>query len=147
MDFNQLYDWLSSNSVYFHQFEIWIFFGYQPYPKWWVKGHISNIVWYIYCKKKLYIIIKLSYTKQFSFAYRPFHKVEWVNWSLHVTFNDISVIYVTAHRCAGGLKNIDLRSGSHTMDISYGSLTGTPFLRFSVAFYDAHGDTEDLFSS
>ena len=32
---------------------------------------------------------------------------------LNVTINDISVIYVTAHRCAGGLeKKLDLRSGS-----------------------------------
>ena len=31
----------------------------------------------------------------------------------NVTINDISVIYVTAHRCAGGLKKLDLRSGSH----------------------------------
>ena len=38
--------------------------------------------------------------------------VEW-NWLFNVTINDISVIYVTAHRCAGGLKKkLDLRSGS-----------------------------------
>ena len=30
--------------------------------------------------------------------------VEW-NWLFNVTINDISVIYVTAHRCAGGLKH------------------------------------------
>ena len=30
----------------------------------------------------------------------------------NVTINDILVIYVTAHRCAGGLKKLDLRSGS-----------------------------------
>ena len=36
-----------------------------------------------------------------------------VNWLFNVTMNDISVIYVTAHRCAGGLKKkCDLRSGS-----------------------------------
>ena len=36
-----------------------------------------------------------------------------VNWFFNVTINDISVIYVTAHRCAGGLKKkLDLRSGS-----------------------------------
>ena len=35
------------------------------------------------------------------------------NWLFNVTINDISVIYVTAHRCAGGLKKkLDLRSGS-----------------------------------
>ena len=36
-----------------------------------------------------------------------------MNWLFNVTINDISVIYVTAHRCAGGLKKkFDLRSGS-----------------------------------
>ena len=35
-----------------------------------------------------------------------------VNWLFNVTINDISVIYVTARRCAGGLKKLDLRSGS-----------------------------------
>ena len=39
-------------------------------------------------------------------------KVE-LNWLFNVTINDISVIHVTAHRCAGGLKKkLDLRSGS-----------------------------------
>ena len=32
-------------------------------------------------------------------------QVGWLNWLFNVTINDISVIYVTAHRCAGGLKN------------------------------------------
>ena len=35
-----------------------------------------------------------------------------VNWLFNVTINDISVVYVTTHRCAGGLKKWDLRSGS-----------------------------------
>ena len=36
-----------------------------------------------------------------------------VDWLLNVTFNDISVIYVTTLRCAGRLKKkFDLRSGS-----------------------------------
>ena len=36
---------------------------------------------------------------------------EW-DWLLNVTCNDISVMYVTVHRCAGGLKKkLDLRSG------------------------------------
>ena len=36
-----------------------------------------------------------------------------VNCLFNVTINDISVIHVTAHRCAGGLKKkLDLRSGS-----------------------------------
>ena len=38
---------------------------------------------------------------------------EWVSWLLNVTFNDISVIYVTAQRCTGGLKKkLNLWSGS-----------------------------------
>ena len=42
-----------------------------------------------------------------------------LKWLFNVTINDISVIYVTAHRCAGGLKKkLDLRSGSHAIDIS-----------------------------
>ena len=32
---------------------------------------------------------------------------EW-DWMLNDTCKDISVIYVTAHRCAGGLKKLDL---------------------------------------
>ena len=41
-----------------------------------------------------------------------FSEVRWI-WSLSVIFNDISVIYVTAHRCAVGLKKkLNLRSGS-----------------------------------
>ena len=42
-------------------------------------------------------------------------KLSWVelNWLFNVTINDISVIYVTAHRCAGWLKKkLDLQSGS-----------------------------------
>ena len=38
-----------------------------------------------------------------------------MNWLFNVTINDISVMYVTAHRYAGGLKKkltLDLRSGS-----------------------------------
>ena len=33
-------------------------------------------------------------------------ELDWIglNWLFNVTINDISVIYVTAHRCAGGLK-------------------------------------------
>ena len=42
--------------------------------------------------------------------------IQWwgkVNWLFNVTINDISVIYVTAHRCAGVLKKkLDLRSSS-----------------------------------
>ena len=36
-----------------------------------------------------------------------------LNWLFNVTINDISVIHVTAHRSAGGLKKkLNLRSGS-----------------------------------
>ena len=44
----------------------------------------------------------------------PGHDVlSWVELVCNVTVNDISVIHVTAHRCAGGLKKkLDLRSGS-----------------------------------
>ena len=36
-----------------------------------------------------------------------------MNWLLNVTINDISVIYVTAHTCAGGLKKkLDMRADS-----------------------------------
>ena len=48
-----------------------------------------------------------------------FHS-EWsgVYWLLNVTFSVISVIYVTAHRCLGGLKKkLDLWLGSHAIDI------------------------------
>ena len=34
------------------------------------------------------------------------------DWLLKVSCNDISVIYVTAHRCTGGLKKLNLLSGS-----------------------------------
>ena len=54
-------------------------------------GHISEI------KKKIEHMEMLS----------------WDELVVNVTINDISVIYVTAHRCAGGLKKkLDLRSGS-----------------------------------
>ena len=53
-----------------------------------------------------------EFIKLYSFI--PSQKsVVMVNWLFNViTINDISVIYVTAHRCAGGLKKLDLRSGS-----------------------------------
>ena len=45
---------------------------------------------------------------------------------LNVTFNDISVIRVTAHRCAGGLKKLDLRSDSHAIDLNVPVQATTP---------------------
>ena len=75
-----------------------------------------------------------------------------VNWLFNVTINDISVIYVTAHRCAGELKKkLDLRSGSQRhrhfvgfLNVSvqaptrgqYGYSEKQPNL---VAFYDTLG--------
>ena len=66
-------------------------------------------------------------------------------------------LYMTANRCAGGLKKLNLQRVSHAIDISYGFLTylskhrhGENLLTviprsrpISVAFYDAHNDTED----
>ena len=46
-----------------------------------------------------------------------------MNWLLNVTINDSSVLYVTAHRWAGGLKKLDLRSGAHAIYILKGFLT------------------------
>ena len=80
-----------------------------------------------------------------------------VNWLFNVTINDISVIYVTAHRCAGGLKKLDLRSGSqrHRHFVGFFNVPvlaptrDHPFYmvipthRHLVAFYDHAGDTED----
>ena len=88
-----------------------------------------------------------------------------VNWLFNVTINDISVIYVTAHRCAGGLKKkFDLRSDSqrHRHFVGFFNVsvlaptrvTGPPFLNGDsetppnlVAFYDHAGDTEDTLST
>ena len=44
---------------------------------------------------------------------KVFRRTVELSWLFNVTINDISVIYVTAHRCAGGLKKkLDLQSGS-----------------------------------
>ena len=84
------------------------------------------------------------------------------NCLFNVTINDISVIYVTAHRCAGGLKKFDLRLNSqrHRHFVGFFNVartstdTGPPFLYGDsdtpphlVAFYDHFGDTEDTFST
>ena len=79
-----------------------------------------------------------------------------VDWLLNVTINDISVIYVKAHRYAGGLnKKLDLRSGSqrhYRHFVGFFNVTcpskhrhGTTLFTviprnrsISVAFYDAH---------
>ena len=92
--------------------------------------------------------------------------IEW-DWLLNVTCNDISVIYVTANTCTGGLKNKLNRStggnwtygrASDAIDISNGSLTclsehglGPPFVwlfretaHFSRLLRHAR-DTDDLY--
>ena len=74
-----------------------------------------------------------------------------MNWLSNVTINDISVIYVTAQLCAGGLKKVlDLRLGSQRHRHFVGLLTvpvhGTTLLNgYSEkpphldAFYDTLG--------
>ena len=56
----------------------------------------------------------ISHLIKAKYKYRGMFVVDFLlNWLFNVTINDISVIYVTAHRCAGGLKKkFDLRSGS-----------------------------------
>ena len=88
---------------------------------------------------------------------------EW-NLFLNVTCNNISIIYVTAQICEGGLKEkFDLRSGSQRRRHFVGFLNvpvqaqtkhwaniltfiprNCPIL---IAFYDTHGDTEDTYST
>ena len=52
---------------------------------------------------------------------RWIHHFEWVSIGC---LQSTIFSYMTAHRCAGGLKKkLDLRSGSHAIDISFGSLT------------------------
>ena len=71
-----------------------------------------------------------------------------------VTCNHISVINVTAHRCAGGLKKMDQRWGSKCQRLFlelFNVLVQAPKRGqplkviprnrpISVAFYDTHGD-------
>ena len=50
---------------------------------------------------------------EFKAVYSIYKQMMMMNWLFNVAINDTSVIYVTAHRCAGGLKKkLDLRSGS-----------------------------------
>ena len=57
---------------------------------------------------------------------------EWVNWLFNVTINDISVIHVTAHTCAGGPKTtFDLRSMRHRFTIYSAFL----HIRTSISWY------------
>ena len=78
---------------------------------------------------------------------------EW-EWLLNVICNDISVIYVTAHRGAGGLNKFDVRSGSqryrHFVEFSnvpvQAPTRANPFIRLFletgphlVAFFETLG--------
>ena len=107
-----------------------------------------------------------------SYSYYCFKLSSMIKWEwdclLNVTYSDISVIYMTAHGCAGGLKKkLNLRSGSQRHSHFVGTYVvsspskhrhganlftvirriGAKTRHISVVFYDAHGDTEDLFSS
>ena len=42
-----------------------------------------------------------------------------MNSLFHVTINDISAIYVTAHRCAGGLEEVGPTIGLPTQYIAF----------------------------
>ena len=73
----------------------------------------------------------------------------------------MSLIYVTAHRCAGGLKKLNLQAGSqrHRHFVGFFNVPvqaptrDPPFTVIPrnrpilVAFYDTHWDTEDTFST
>ena len=72
----------------------------------------------IYMKKCLtiYRLFRFFFKTKVVNAYLqcPQNWSEW-DWLLNVTCNDISVIYVTVHRCTGGpKKRFDLRSGSQS---------------------------------
>ena len=81
-----------------------------------------------------------------------------VKWLFNVTCNYISVIYVTAHRYAGPLKNLNLRSGSqcHRHFVRYFDVPvqaptrGHPFYTIIPRNHPRlrhAGDTEDTFST
>ena len=83
------------------------------------KYHLTD--WVTMCLKLHYFLLFLAWLH--SIAIPPPHLLHPrpcsrpvgcdVNWLFNVTINDISVIYVTAHRCAGPpKKKLDLRSGS-----------------------------------
>ena len=74
------------------------------------------------------------------YALRSSCRIFCVDWLFNVTSNDISVIYVTAHICAGGLKKpLDVRSGSqrHTNIVWFFNVSlraptrGQPFYGYS----------------
>ena len=74
----------------------------------------SFMLWHV---ELPFCILISFYELQIKFQWHQFSTILLLllllNWLFNVTINDISVIYVTAHRCAGGLKKkLDLRSGS-----------------------------------
>ena len=116
-------------------------------------------IWDTYYFKNTYMVKwRLKLSNEDIIARDEKNNIGKANWLFNVTINDISVIYVTAHRCAGGLKKkLDLRSGSqrHRHFVGffnvpvlaptrgptflYGDSDTPPHL---VAFYDHAGDTE-----
>ena len=84
-------------------------------------------------------------------------------WCFYVTFNDISVIYVTAQMCRRTEEDVVPEVGSNAVDNSLGSLAcpskhrhGTNFFIWLLVFRETDsisrllrhaGDTEDLFST
>ena len=103
----------------------------------WLMSRARNLLNFPFCAnrssiylKKLYFLVKSHFMQKivtpgdkdwlFLSLFLKFI-LTWIelNWLPNVTINDISVIYVTARRCAGGLKKkLYLRSGSHAIDIS-----------------------------
>ena len=94
------------------------------------RGHIVFVL-----SVCLFFVCLLS-TITFAITFEPLEveEEEEENWLFNVTINDILVMHVTAHRCAGGLKRkLDLRSGSQRHRHSVGFfnvpvLAPTPFL-------------------
>ena len=75
----------------------------NPMKRLWDTEQTTSFLLHIYVlfpKRKHHIN---SATNLFSCLVSRWRRVE-LNWLFNVTINDISVIYVTAHRCAGGLK-------------------------------------------
>ena len=93
----RIYCWIMSN-VHFESWTLSIFI-FVP--------HTLNIAW----SAERYTLPSLLVADGTLLYERVAFLRDW-DWLFNVTCNDISVIYVTAHRCAGGLKKLNLRSGS-----------------------------------
>ena len=69
---------------------------------------------------KMYILTYYLYFvyREETFVFHYWCVSEW-DWLFRVTFNDISVMWRHIYWCAGGpKKKLDLRSGSHAIDMS-----------------------------